>query len=93
MTVQIDEDLAPPWVLDGADHPLSRLSADEIRTARVIMAEAGLVSVTSRFPILALDEPRRTACSPSPQGIRSCDECAPWCSTLQQVKRNEFAFP
>jgi primary-amine oxidase len=57
MTVQIDEDLAPPWVLDGADHPLSRLSADEIRTARVIMAEAGLVSVTSRFPILALDEP------------------------------------
>jgi primary-amine oxidase len=57
MTVQIDEDLAPPWVLDGADHPLSRLSADEIRTARVIMAEAGLVSVTTRFPILALDEP------------------------------------
>ena len=57
MTVQIDEDLAPPWVLDGPDHPLSRLSADEIRTARVIMAEAGLVSVTTRFPILALDEP------------------------------------
>ena len=43
MTVQIDEDLAPPWILDGPDHPLSRLSADEIRTARVIMAEAGLV--------------------------------------------------
>ena len=34
MTVQIDENLAPPWILDGPHHPLSRLSADEIRTAR-----------------------------------------------------------
>ena len=57
MTAQIDENLAPPWVLDGPYHPLSRLSAEEIRTARVIMTEAGLVGLATRFPIFALDEP------------------------------------
>jgi primary-amine oxidase len=57
MTAQIDENLAPPWVLDGPHHPLSRLSAEEIRTARLIMTEAGLVGLTTRFPIFALDEP------------------------------------
>jgi hypothetical protein len=51
MTAQIDEDLAPPWVLDGPRHSLSRLSAEEIRTARVIMTEACLVGLTTRFLI------------------------------------------
>ena len=57
MTAQIKEDLSPQWVLDGPDHPLSRLSVEEIQAARMIMAEAGLVRATTRFPIFALDEP------------------------------------
>jgi primary-amine oxidase len=45
------------WVLDGPDHPLARLTADEIRTARQIMVDADLVSETTLFPVLSLDEP------------------------------------
>jgi primary-amine oxidase len=38
-------------------HPLDRLSADEIDTARRIVDEQGLLSPTTRFALLALDEP------------------------------------
>jgi primary-amine oxidase len=41
------------------DHPLDRLSAAEIREARSILADAGLVSTATRFPSLALVEPDR----------------------------------
>ncbi len=38
-------------------HPLDRLSADEIDTARRIVDEQGLLSPTTRFAMLALEEP------------------------------------
>jgi primary-amine oxidase len=38
-------------------HPLDRLSADEIDTARRIVDEQGLLSPTTRFALLALEEP------------------------------------
>jgi primary-amine oxidase len=41
----------------GSGHPLDRLSADEIRSARQIIEKHGLLSPTTRFALLALDEP------------------------------------
>jgi primary-amine oxidase len=38
-------------------HPLDRLTADEIRSARRIIDEHGLLSPTTRFTLLALEEP------------------------------------
>jgi primary-amine oxidase len=38
-------------------HPLDRLTADEIRAARRIVEEHGLLSPTTRFTLLALEEP------------------------------------
>jgi primary-amine oxidase len=43
--------------VDAHTHPLGRLSADEITTARVVLTEAGLVTPTTRFAYLALEEP------------------------------------
>jgi primary-amine oxidase len=57
--MQKAEALDGPWLLDGPEHPLARLSADEIRTARTVMVDAGLVGDTTRFPILGLDEPAK----------------------------------
>jgi hypothetical protein len=54
---RVVESVDRAWVLDGPDHPLARLTADEIRTARQIMVDADLVSETTLFPILSLDEP------------------------------------
>jgi hypothetical protein len=54
MTMRTAETLDRPWLLDGLDHPLARLSADEIRTARTLIVDAGLVNETTRFPILGL---------------------------------------
>ncbi|HYZ07106.1 MAG TPA: primary-amine oxidase [Pseudonocardiaceae bacterium] len=39
------------------DHPLARLSADEIRVARAVLDGAGLVTDATRFAVLALEEP------------------------------------
>lgn len=39
------------------DHPLARLNADEIRAARAVLDEAGLVTGVTRFAVLALEEP------------------------------------
>jgi primary-amine oxidase len=47
------------WVLEGPDHPLARLTADEIRTARQIMVDADLVGETTLFPVLSVDEPSK----------------------------------
>lgn len=38
-------------------HPLQRLSVDEIRAARAIFDEFGLITPTTRFSLLGLDEP------------------------------------
>src|SRR5919112_3176015 len=38
-------------------HPLDRLTADEIRSARRIIDEHGLLSPATRFALLALEEP------------------------------------
>jgi primary-amine oxidase len=40
-------------------HPLDRLTADEITTARTILDTAGLLAPTSRFAYLGLDEPAK----------------------------------
>jgi primary-amine oxidase len=47
------------WVLDGPDHPLARLTDDEIRRARQLMVDADLVGETTLFPTLTLDEPAK----------------------------------
>ena len=39
------------------DHPLARLSAEEIRVARAVLDGAGLVTDATRFAVLALEEP------------------------------------
>ncbi|WP_219418998.1 primary-amine oxidase [Pseudonocardia nigra] len=39
------------------DHPLSRLTAEEIDAAREVLVAAGLVTDTTRFPLLSLEEP------------------------------------
>lgn len=41
------------------DHPLTPLTADEIRAARRIVVEGGLVTDTVRFVYLALEEPHK----------------------------------
>jgi primary-amine oxidase len=38
-------------------HPLQRLSADEIRAARVLLDQHGLIHPTTRFALLGLEEP------------------------------------
>jgi primary-amine oxidase len=38
-------------------HPLQRLSADEIRAAKALLDDHGLVSATTRFALLGLEEP------------------------------------
>jgi primary-amine oxidase len=40
-------------------HPLDRLSAEEIRSARQIIDKYGLLSPTTRFALLALEEPAK----------------------------------
>ena len=59
MSTHTVETVDRAWVLDGPDHPLARLTADEIRTARRIMVDAELVGQTTLFPILTLDEPAK----------------------------------
>ncbi|MGH8823732.1 MAG: primary-amine oxidase [Jiangellaceae bacterium] len=41
----------------AATHPLQRLSADEIRAARALFDRAGLITATTRFALLGLEEP------------------------------------
>ena len=40
-----------------ASHPLQRLGADEIRRAKTLLAEHGLVGARTRFAYLGLEEP------------------------------------
>ncbi|MCZ7430452.1 primary-amine oxidase [Streptomyces sp. WMMC1477] len=40
-------------------HPLEPLTAEEISDARAVLAEAGKVTGTTRFPLVLLDEPER----------------------------------
>ena len=44
----------------GPSHPLQRLGADEIRLARTVLAEHGLVSEHTRFAYLGLEEPPKS---------------------------------
>ena len=41
-------------------HPLSTLTADEITTAREILSEAGLVTTSTQFVYVGLDEPEKS---------------------------------
>jgi primary-amine oxidase len=43
----------------STDHPLDRLTADEIARNRVVLEKAGLVSPTTRFPLVLLAEPAK----------------------------------
>ncbi|MGZ4574273.1 MAG: primary-amine oxidase [Mycobacteriaceae bacterium] len=46
-----------PQVVSGASHPLSRLTPEEITGARDVLTAAGLVSESTRFVYVGLDEP------------------------------------
>ena len=48
-------DGGPP--VSGPGHPLRRLGADEVRLARTVLAEHGLVGQHTRFTYLGLEEP------------------------------------
>jgi primary-amine oxidase len=41
----------------AVDHPLARLTAEEIRAARILLDHAGLLTKATRFAVLALEEP------------------------------------
>ncbi|MEV1289807.1 primary-amine oxidase [Micromonospora sp. NPDC049679] len=56
MTVEVGEQ-SGEFQGVAAGHPLQRLSADEIRAARALLAAHDLLSPTTRFPLLALEEP------------------------------------
>ncbi|APE34744.1 tyramine oxidase [Nocardia mangyaensis] len=43
-----------------ADHPLTPLSADEIRAVKTVLTDAGLVGDSVRFVYVALDEPHKS---------------------------------
>lgn len=43
------------------EHPLQRLSADEIRAARALFDAKGMLSPTTRFALLGLEEPAKDA--------------------------------
>ncbi|MFY0408043.1 tyramine oxidase, partial [Solicola sp. PLA-1-18] len=42
-----------------APHPLARLTREEIEHNRRVLDEAGLVTPTTRFPLVLLDEPAK----------------------------------
>ena len=42
------------------DHPLTPLSADEIRTAKAVLVDEGLIGENVRFVFVALDEPHKS---------------------------------
>jgi Cu2+-containing amine oxidase len=44
----------------GPSHPLQRLGADEVRLARTVLAEHGLVGEHTRFAYLGLEEPPKS---------------------------------
>ena len=47
---------APPG---AATHPLQRLSAEEIRAARALFDRGGMITPTTRFALLGLEEPNK----------------------------------
>ncbi len=47
---------APPG---AAMHPLQRLSAEEIRAARALFDRGGMITPTTRFALLGLEEPNK----------------------------------
>jgi primary-amine oxidase len=56
--------------LADPDHPLSRLTAAEIATAREVLVAAGLVGDATRFPSLTLEEPPKDEVLAFPAGGR-----------------------
>jgi primary-amine oxidase len=59
----------------GASHPLQRLGADEIRLAKTLLAEHGLVGAHTRFAYLGLEEPPKGEVLAYRAGGRSSDGC------------------
>ncbi|MDV8070668.1 primary-amine oxidase [Rhodococcus sp. IEGM 1366] len=59
MSATISESMTPVGPPD-ADHPLAPLSANEIRSARRILVDNGLVGEDTRFVYMALAEPHKT---------------------------------
>jgi primary-amine oxidase len=57
--IDIDIDPNPTATPSAASHPLQGLSADEIRSARALLARHGLVTESTRFSYLGLDEPAK----------------------------------
>lgn len=52
--------LETPTTTDSSEHPLNPLSAEEIRAARRIVDENGLLSASVRFVFVALEEPHKS---------------------------------
>ena len=75
----------------GPSHPLDDLSADEIHAARELLVAAGLVTDSTRFAYLGLDEPPRPTCSPTDPERPSTAGCARSCSTLRPARRRPWS--
>jgi primary-amine oxidase len=60
MTAVVDRP-TDPAPTGGAPHPLDRLTADEIRAARGMLDGHGLIGESTRFAVLALEEPDKDA--------------------------------
>lgn len=59
MTTVAADHPAGPSPVGAADHPLHRLTADEIDAARELFDRQGLLGPTVRFALLALEEPAK----------------------------------
>ncbi|MGI5152449.1 primary-amine oxidase [Plantactinospora sp. CA-294935] len=59
MTLLADDQPAGSGVGVTDGHPLARLTADEIRAARALLDRHGLLGPTTRFALLALEEPAK----------------------------------
>ncbi|HEY1796746.1 MAG TPA: hypothetical protein VGG57_11580 [Stellaceae bacterium] len=53
--------VAALWAASAVAHPLDPLTPDEIRAAVAVLRDQGLVDATTRFPLIALDEPDKAA--------------------------------
>ena len=61
MTVRASTQVDGGTPTPGPSHPLQRLGADEIRRARTVLADHGLVGEHTRFAYLGLEEPPKQA--------------------------------
>jgi Cu2+-containing amine oxidase len=87
MTVRTSTQVDGVRQAPGPSHPLQRLGADEIRRARSVLAEHGLVGEPTRFAYLGLEEPPKGEVLAFRPGQPSSAACGRSCSTRPPGRR------